>query len=214
MPAVFFDLDNTLYDVEQYFSGAFHDVAEYLSRKYQMSETDIHDELMDLWKTKTSMYPHIFDVLLDNIGVDGELEGVVGLFNSYDFKIKPYPDVIPALEELKREKHVMGLITDGNTDRQKRKIRSSGLIDFFDVVIYTKEIGNPKPSEIPFIKAMSAVSADPQDSHYIGDNPIIDFIGAKIAGMKTVRIIRGEFRHCPTNEYIDYEIETLEGWKP
>jgi len=213
VPAVFFDLDNTLFDVEQYVSGAFHDVAEYLSAVCQTSETDIHDKLMELWKTKTSMYPHLFDDLLDDIGVDGELEGVVGLFNSYDFKIIPYPDAIPALEELKKEKCILGLITDGNADRQKRKVRSLGLIDFFDVIIYTGEIGYPKPLTIPFMKAMSAVSANPEDSYYIGDNPITDFIGAKKAGMTTVRIRRGEFRHCPTNKYIDYEIETLKGWK-
>lgn len=207
MKSFFFDLDNTLYDANQYFSSAFLEVAEYLSKRCNTSKKEIYEKLMNLWEIKTSMYPHLFDDLLDNIGVECELESVIKIFNNHDCKLIPYQDIIPTLEELKNKKCVIGLITDGNVVRQKRKIKSLGLIDFFNVMVYTNETNNPKPSEIPFIEAINNVRANPQDSYYIGDNPIIDFMGAKKVGMATIRIRRGEFRNYPTNEYIDYEIK-------
>lgn len=209
MKAIIFDLDNTLYDAEQYYHGAFRRIAEYLSKKYKFSEQKIYNELINLWKKKTSMYPHLFDDLLDLLNLKNEIENVIKIFNNYDGELKLYPDVIFTLKELKRIDYKLGIITDGNIDRQKRKIKLLGLNGFFDITIFTKEINNPKPSEIPFKVAVDKLRANPQMSFYVGDNPLIDFKGAKKVGMKTVRILRGEFKNNPRNERVDYEIREM-----
>ena len=49
----------------------------------------------------------------------------------------------------------------------------------------------------------------PQNSFYVGDNPLLDFKGAKKIGMKTIRILKGEFRNMSKNKYIDYEIKEI-----
>lgn len=209
MKAIIFDLDNTLYDAEQYYQGAFRRIAEYLSKEYKHSEQKIYSELINLWKKKTSMYPHLFDDLLDSFNLKNELGNVIKIFNNYDGELKPYPDVISTLKELKKRNCKLGVITDGNVERQKRKINSLGLDGFFDAIVFTKELDNPKPSEIPFQEAINKLEVSPQKSFYVGDNPLIDFEGAKKMGMKTVRVLKGEFRNIPKNRYIDYEINEL-----
>lgn len=209
MKAVIFDLDNTLYNVEQYYLGAFKEIADYLSRKYGLSKQEIYKRLVNLWRGKTSMYSHLFDDLLDLFELGNELRNVIKIFNNYDGELKPYPDVTSTLKELKKRNCKLGILTDGNVERQKRKIKLLGLDRFFDVIVFTKELDNPKPSEIPFQEAINKLEVSPQKSFYVGDNPLIDFEGAKKMGMKTVRVLKGEFRNIPKNRYIDYEINEL-----
>lgn len=209
MKAVIFDLDNTLYNVEQYNCSAFKVIAEYLSKKYDLSEQEIYKRLVNLWSKKTSMYSHLFDELLDIFNLGNELGNVIKIFNNYAGELKLYPDVFPTLNELKTRNYKLGIITDGDVERQKRKIKILGVDGFFDVIVFTKELGNPKPSEIPFQQAINELNINPQKSYYIGDNPLIDFEGAKKMGMGTLRVLKGEFRNIPKNKHIGYEIKEI-----
>jgi len=210
MIAVIFDLDNTLYDAEEFFSGAFAKISNYLSAKYGISQIKIYKRLMKLWREKTSMYGYLFNDLLNNFGIVGEIGNLVKLFNEYEGEIKPYSDVIPTLRKLREKKCKLGIVSDGTVERQKKKIKILGIADFFDAIIYTKEIGSPKPSHIPFLKALEKLSVIPQNSFYVADNPKIDFVGAKKIGMRTVRILRGEFRSIPSSKDVDFEIENFD----
>ena len=209
MKAVIFDLDNTLYNVEQYNCSAFKVIAEYLSKKYDLSEQEIYKRLVNLWSEKTSMYSHLFDELLDLFNLGNEVGNVIKIFNNYAGALKPYPDVIPTLKKLKKRGDKIGIITDGDVERQKRKLKLLGLEGFFDVIVFTKGLGNPKPSEIPFQEAINKLHINPQKSFYVGDNPLIDFEGAKKIEMGTLRVLKGEFRNIPQNKHIDYEIKEI-----
>ena len=206
MSVVIFDLDGTLYDVEQFFSGAFAHISEYLSRKYPVSHQEIYKRLWDLWKERTSMYPRLFDDLVNFFGLKVEVRSLVMIFNSYAGELKPYPDVVPTLKSLKEGNHKLGIITDGDPERQERKVESLGIIQFFDEVIFTKKLGSPKPSKVPFQEAIRRFKVNSEEFFYVGDNPLIDFEGAKEAGFKTVRVLRGEFRNLPKSRYEDYSV--------
>jgi len=207
MKAIIFDVDNTLYDAKQYYLGAFKEISEYLSKKHEISKQKILNKLMNLWIKKTSMYSRLFDDVLNAFNLEDELENVIKIFNNYNGKLKPYPDVIQTLKELKKRNYKLGVVTDGNVERQKRKLGLLGIVDFFYVIVFTKELDNPKPSEIPFQEAINKLKVIPQNSFYVGDNPLIDFEGAKKVGMKTVRLLKGEFKNIAKNEFIDYEIK-------
>jgi putative hydrolase of the HAD superfamily len=209
MKAVIFDLDNTLFDVKQYFSGAFSDIATYLKEKHHLSSIEIYKRLMATWNEKTSMYAHLFDDLLGELGLDDELEKIVQIFNEYEGELKPYSDTIPLLTSLQKAEIKLGIITDGNPQRQMRKIRLLDISRFFDVIILTKELGQSKLTEDPFRKALHELGTIPECSLYVGDNPHLDFKGAKHIGLKTVRLMKGEFKNMSKNEYIDYEINEL-----
>lgn len=209
MKTVIFDLDNTLYDAKQYFSGAFKQISTYLSKKYDVSQDKIYNGLMELWKEKTSMYPYLFNDLLSTYEIENELQNIVKMFNSYDGEIVPYEDAISTIKTLKEKKCKLGIITNGDVIKQKRKITSLKFENLFDKIIYTKEIGCPKPLPDSFNKALVELSSDPKESFYVGDNPLIDFEGAKKNGMITVRLLRGEFQNIPSDSSVDYEIQSL-----
>lgn len=209
METIIFDLDNTLYDVRQYFLSAFNEISEYLSKKYSISKEDNYDQLVAIWETKTSMYPHLFDNLLKPLKLENELENVIKIFNEHNAKILPYEDTIFILSEIKKRNIKLGLITDGTVNRQKRKLKTLGISYLFDSIIFTKNLNASKPSTIPFKEAINCLKTKPHNTYYVGDNPLVDFKGAKETGMKTVRLLKGEFKKVPTNKYVDYEIKEL-----
>lgn len=208
MKAVFFDLDNTLYDSRQYFRGVFREISGYLWQKYGIPRKKIYRELSDLWQKKTSAYPYLFNDLLDVLDINGResVKNIVGIFNNYKGNLNLYAGNITILKKLKKLDYKLGIITDGDVERQKRKIWLLGIKNFFDIIIYTKEI-EPKPSKKPFSAAVKKIKIIPQNIFYIADNPLIDFEGAKKVGMKTIRILRGEFKDVAKNKYIDFEID-------
>ncbi|MHB8105275.1 MAG: HAD family hydrolase [Dehalococcoidales bacterium] len=210
MKAALFDLDDTLYDAQQYFLGAYGAVSKYIAKKYNVSEQKVYDTSVELRRQKTGMYPFLFNDLLNLLHLDpGGVEDIVRIYNDYNGELKPYPDAIPTLQELKRKQYRLGILTDGNVARQKRKIEALGFKALFNAIIYAREIAS-KPSALPYIEAAKRLDVKPADAVYIGDNPLLDFKGAKEAGLKTVRIRRGEFKNVPKNETIDFEIEKLD----
>lgn len=210
MKAVLFDLDNTLYGAQQYFLGAFEDVSKYLSARHNMPKREIYETVAELWGQKTSMYPYLFDDLLNILHLgQGSLQDVVKIFNEYAGRIELYPDVIPTLQELRGRGYKLGIITDGNAERQKRKIESLKLETLLDVIIFTIEVES-KPSSLPFLTALAKLNVKASDAFYVADNPLLDFRGAKEAGIRTIRVLRGEFAQVPWNEDIDFEIEKME----
>lgn len=204
-------MDNTLYDYSIYYSGVLKKIAEYLSNKYGMSFNELYTTGLQLFKEKTSRYPMLFNDLLDKFDIPQcEISACLEIFNNFSGRIEPYKDVLPTLSELKNRGYILGLITDGNPKRQDRKIKLLGLEDYFDVIVFTYNLNSPKPSSIPYKYALKKVMKKTMvytySVYYIGDDPRVDFKGAKEVGMKTIRILRGEFRNLQKNRYIDFEI--------
>lgn len=208
MTTVFFDLDNTIYDSRQYFLGAFKKIADYLAKKYSLPKKKIYNNSVNLWQKKTSFYPYLFNDLLKTLKIkdDQALEPVIKIFNQYKGELIAYSDVISTLRKLKKQGYILGIITDGNIDRQARKIKALGIKSFFKLIVYSKETAE-KPSKMPFLAAMEKLKVNSSDCLYLGDNPGIDFKGAKACGFKTARLLRGEFKNLPKDKYIDYEIK-------
>ncbi|MHA1423766.1 MAG: HAD family hydrolase [Candidatus Thorarchaeota archaeon] len=209
MKAVIFDVDNTLYDSAQYFSGAFRNVALYLSEKYDLPKQEIFEQLMNIWKKNSSMYPHIFDDILEAYEISEDVMNIVNIFNSYSGILESYPGTHQLLTSLKERELKLGIVTDGTAIRQKRKIHLLGLEKFFDSVVYTSEIGHSKLTEYPFRKVLADLDVIPKYSIYVGDNPHLDFKGAKDIGILTIRLLKGDFKLVPKDKYIDHEINEL-----
>lgn len=208
--AVFFDLDNTLYDYSSYYSEVLKELARYLSERYNASPEKVHSVGMELLREKTSRYPLFFNKLLESFDIPQyEVSTCLELFNCFSGRIYPYEDVIPTLEKLKNRGYILGLITDGNPKRQKRKVKLLGLEDYFDIIVFTHDLNSPKPSRTPYEYALKKADISPELAYYVGDDPNVDFKGAKEAGMSTIRILSGEFKVIPKSKYVDYEINSL-----
>ncbi len=202
--AIFFDIDNTLYDARQYYIGAFKNISSFFEDIFHIDKEISYNTLMRIYLEKGSSYPYIFDDALKILNIDYPISKVVDLFNNTKCNIYPYYDVKITIERLKIEGYTLGIISDGRPERQKRKLETLNILHFFDIIIFTYETESPKPSEIPFRKA--SLKACNNNIYYIGDNPYIDFKGAKKLNFTTIRLLRGDYSSEPGNSDIDYEI--------
>ena len=150
----------------------------------------------------------MFDNVIDKFDLKISTSDLVKIFNEQEvYESDLFSDTIPVLKKLSN-KFKLGIITDGDVSRQKRKLENCKLYDFVNFVIYTKEI-EPKPSPKPFQHALNQLLSSTVRPFYVADNPKIDFKGAKQLNFSTIRIIRGEFKNIDSDEYVDYSIEKL-----
>ena len=85
----------------------------------------------------------------------------------------------------------MGLITDGLSSVQQRKIDSLKIADFFDLIICTADLGEgyTKPSSVPFSIALHLLDIPAKTAIYLGDDETKDFAGPQELGIGTMQLI-------------------------
>ena len=138
MNVIFFDLDNTLYDSEIYYTRAFKSISEFLEKEFKVKQESSFDFLYSNWKKTTSMYNQMFDDVINKFDLKISTFDLVKIFNEQEvYESDLFSDTIPVLQKLSN-KFKLGIITDGDVSRQKRKLRNCKLHDFANFVIYTK----------------------------------------------------------------------------
>ena len=209
MKAVLFDLDYTLYDADLYYLEAFQDIAEYLESKYKLQKNEVYQTIVKMSKQRKD-FSNLFNDLLEYYNLNENIANIVEIFNKHEINsFHLYQDALPTLKMLRSKNYKLGIITDGNIARQTRKILKFDLDKLVDNVTYTKN-SEAKPSPIPFVTALKAIDVEASSAIYVGDNPLVDFKGPKITGMKTARIVRGRFTHIPSDSQVDYTIEKMD----
>jgi putative hydrolase of the HAD superfamily len=99
---------------------------------------------------------------------------------------------------------------------QRRKVHALGIESSFDAIVYSDDLGREhwKPSTLPFQRILYSLNITPNESVYVGDNPLKDFIGARKMGMMTIQIKKSGTEHSgllpePGFE-ADYVLATLD----
>ena len=95
------------------------------------------------------------------------------------------PDTLIVLNSLKSN-YRMHIITNGFKEVQKRKLEKSKLIQYFDSVTISEDVGVKKPHKLIFDHALKAANANVENSVMIGDNFNADILGALGVGMKAI----------------------------
>lgn len=206
--AYIFDLDDTLYDEEQYVSSAISDVCKYISNKYNIDYSESYD--FCLHSLREDGRGHTFDNLCKKYSLDEDVTHLVEIYRACKPNLDLYDDAAELIGYLKDNNKKIGIITDGNAGVQGIKAEALGLYEISGSVILTDNLRDgekklSKPNEIVYETCLKELRVSANEAVYIGDNPIKDFIGAKKIGMKTVRIIRdkGMFMKetAPSEEY-------------
>lgn len=96
-----------------------------------------------------------------------------------------YDGVVRMLEGL-RGRYILGVISNGFTDVQLGRLRSTGLDTYFDHIILSEDVGLSKPDPRIFHLALEAAGAAASETLYIGDNFLYDIGGASRAGLGTI----------------------------
>ena len=195
---LFFDLDHTLWDFDKNSDLTFFkilkknnlniDVSKFLNsyhsinRKYwelyrenKVSKADLrYYRLSDTFK---KLNYDINDNLINQLAID-----YIEHLSDFNHLI---PDTLIVLNSLKSN-YRMHIITNGFKEVQKRKLEKSKLIQYFDSVTISEDVGVKKPHKLIFDHALTAANANVENSVMIGDNFNADILGALGVGMKAI----------------------------
>lgn len=204
--AIVFDLDDTLYPEEAYVHSGFRAVAAWGAEHLDIPATQGYIELERLFRE--GVRGNNFDAWLAGHGLsaDGVVGELVRIYRAHRPAIEPFPAAAPLLERLAVE-HALGLLSDGWVEVQNTKLDALGLREHFDAVVITDELGREawKPSPRGFEVLLTRLGGVPRDGAvYVSDNPVKDFLGARRAGLRSIRV------RTPHGIYAHLEPETHE----
>lgn len=98
--------------------------------------------------------------------------------------VELYPDSGPALERITARWPLVSL-TNGNADLQR-----IGIHGHFAHHICARDAGMAKPDPRIFLAAAAKLGVAPADILHVGDDPVMDVVGARDAGLRTAWINR------------------------
>ena len=173
-----------------------------------------HDEFFNLfWLKNEDMWHMMVDGVLDGVtaakygyintlralGQDTSLgEAMLDYWQELVLmEALPFQDTFTVLEAL-RGRYTTGIVTNGVTRFQRSKIDHHNLANYVDFTLVSEEAGYHKPDKRIFQKALQlAGHPRPEQTLYVGDNPISDIQGAQGAGLIPILIIRRNDTESP-----------------
>lgn len=93
---------------------------------------------------------------------------------------------VDLLIDLKERGYKIGILSNGFTEVQYRKINNSGLAPYIDHVVLSDDIGINKPDVRLYRHAEQIAATDASHCIMIGDNPDTDIAGAIAAGWRAI----------------------------
>ena len=199
---LFFDLDHTLWDFE---TNSKETIQE-LYNTHRLADLGIVD--FDGFYSTYSAHNHrLWDRYTKGFIKQEELRWKRVYLSLLDFKVaneplakqmsQAYLEILPnkkhlfpytieILEYLKQKDYKMHLITNGFESVQFKKIKNSGLQDYFIEVITSEASNSLKPNKEIFDYAFAKTGASVSNSIMIGDNQDADIKGGINAGMDTI----------------------------
>ena len=198
---IFFDLDRTLWDFETSALEAF----EIIFKKYNLydiglkSGKEFHDaytfhneKLWNLYRigeiSKEVLKGKRFHLTLQEFGVSNKqlAENIGEDYTTISPKlVNLFPNSIEILEYL-HDKYNLHIITNGFSEVQAVKLKSSGMDKYFQNVITSEEAGVKKPDLRIFKYALHKTNANSGESLMIGDDYEVDIVGAQNVGLDQV----------------------------
>ncbi|NBD24217.1 HAD-IA family hydrolase [Paenibacillus sp. T1] len=227
--AVFFDVDDTLYDhlipfrkaVEQAAGGQralgdFPFAAAYLRLRYHSDMLSLElggAGAMEAGAATDYMRMRRFQLTLAEFGIpltDAQAEAMQAAYIGCQYDIAMFDGARELLEELARAGWVVGLITNGAPRHQRSKIEAMRLDELIprERQLISGSLGWDKPDARVFRHANELTGTLPENSVYVGDSWRNDVVGALEAGWRVVwfnhRRAERESAHEPTFEASSY----------
>ena len=189
--AVLFDFDDTL----QNRPAAFLRYCDFFFKKYfpDMPKDEVEKRSRDMLVRNNGGYVNYIDYFL-TLFEDWEWKDAppVGeVYRELQFRFPDFtelfPDAVEVLKELKRRGLLVGVITNGPSLIQNRKLDISGIRPLLDIAVVSGDefVHKPDP-RYSARRRPSRVSCE--SCIYVGDHPVNDIQGAKSAGMRPVYI--------------------------
>ena len=210
-----FDLDDTLYPERDFVKSGFSAVGKHVAEKTGCD--DFENTCLALFeKGYTS---RIFDRALDMTGLGsdaGPVSHLVEIYRNHSPQIRLSADAEGWLAK-QRIDVGLGIITDGLSHTQHRKIKALGLDRLVDKAICTGDWSEAfyKPHPRSFMEIEIHFGVTSERLTYVADNPAKDFLTPRRRGWRTIQINRPGRIHSPIAPGPDYAanmaIDSLDG---
>jgi putative hydrolase of the HAD superfamily len=110
--------------------------------------------------------------------------------------LQPFPDAARCLAALEHTDLIRGVLTNGLTIKQAEKLVRLEFDGMFSpgALFISEDLGVAKPHKRIFLIACRTLDVAPQETIYVGDNPVKDIDAAHEAGLLTC-LRRGAGKH-------------------
>ncbi|MEP7044429.1 MAG: HAD-IA family hydrolase [Dokdonella sp.] len=196
--AVSLDLDDTLWPVEPVIQLAERQLDEWLrthhdavAAKWPVTamrnlREQIAEERPDLAHDFTAQRLLTLQRAFADCGIGSEhVQAAFEVYYTARNRVDCYEDVLPALEALAARLPLVS-ISNGNADLER-----IGLRGHFVHCISAREFGSAKPAAAIFHDACARLGLAPENVLHVGDDALLDVIGAHGAGLRTAWLNRG-----------------------
>lgn len=201
---ILFDLDNTLFSFESYWTQATTDTfyESTLTKELPFDEFFFHYRHYDkqFWELHYRGQISLDEVrqqrlihTLKHFNLKISIDEANAYFHEFFITLinllEPNEEINEYLRELKKTFQV-GIITNGKANEQRSKLDKLHLYEVFteDEIFISEELGFEKPQREAFHVPLSYYGIDSKQSLYIGDSWNNDVVGAINAGMSAVWI--------------------------
>jgi len=193
LKAVFFDIDDTLYDTSGFARLARKAALNVMiDAGLPLSREEAYRLLREIIAEKGSNYDKHFNVLTERVlGEEKPLLIALGMITYHNVKfalLRPFLNTISTLIHLKGKGYRLGAISNGITIKQWEKLIRLGIHHFFDEVVTSEEVNSEKPDIEIFREALRRMGCRPERSVMVGNKFTEDILGAINAGMSAILV--------------------------
>jgi FMN hydrolase / 5-amino-6-(5-phospho-D-ribitylamino)uracil phosphatase len=194
--AVCFDLDNTLWDIWPVILRAEQAVLDFLAHYPESVAGETLQSMRAARESVALRYPqqrHDFSFLRQQAlreqclrcGCGEQMaEQAFEVFLRARNRVELYAEVAESLQLL-QQRYRLFTASNGNADLSR-----IGIAHWFERSIHARDVGALKPAAVVFHKVVEATDLQLQEVLYVGDDPLADVEGARLAGMRAVWINR------------------------
>lgn len=192
-----FDLDNTLWPIEEVMERSEQTTLRYLQQRFpdiasELTLAALHriraGYIADMgyyWKNLSYLRRKMTQQLLTNQGIDATTASAAAddAFDIYIHErnsVNYFPHTLELLTQLGKD-YTLGAISNGNTS-----LKLVGLDHLFDFHLSAEQIDIAKPDPAIFSTALAHAQVTANAAMHVGDNPFEDVDGARKAGFTAV----------------------------
>lgn len=203
--AVFFDLDDTLFDHQYSVRSSLRALQAEYPRLQQVPFQTLEDTYAQLleklhqyvlsgaWSLDESRFER-FRQLLTSFGetpTPEEISAVIRLHREvYLATRRPVLGAIPLLKRLRQRQITIVVVTNNLTAEQRAKLRLCGLESWVDALVTAEDVGHPKPHPAMFETALAYARCAADEVIMVGDSWQSDVLGAHGLGIRTLWLNR------------------------
>lgn len=182
--AVLFDLDDTLHPRRRFVQSGLRAVATHVAATF---DVESRQAAAILAQARRRAPGRELQCLQDELGLPADIvPALVAVLREHVPAIRLSRTAREVLTQL-RQGWRLGIVTNGISDVQARKVAALGLAPLVDTIVYATADGSPgKPAAAPFLDACTRLAVDPARAVFVGDDLSADVEGASAAGLKTI----------------------------